>query len=79
MTQDLLAKKNELTQKRDELLHRLDAIKRDYANGLDADFEEQAQQLENAEVLAEISRVTHEELQKVTTALERIEKELARG
>jgi uncharacterized protein YoaH (UPF0181 family) len=30
-------------------------------------------------VLAEISRVTHEELQKVTTALERIEKELARG
>lgn len=78
MTQDLLAKKNELTQKRDELQQRLAAIKRDYANGLDADSEEQAQQLENAEVLAEISRVTHEELQKVSAALERIEKELKR-
>lgn len=79
MSHDLLAKKNELTQKRDELLQRLDAIKRDYGNGLSADFEEQAQQLENAEVLAEISRVTNEELQKVTVALERIERELARG
>jgi hypothetical protein len=28
MTQDLLAKKKELAQKRDELLQRLDAIKR---------------------------------------------------
>lgn len=79
MSHDLLAKKNELTQKRDELLQRLDAIKRDYGNGLSADSEEQAQQLENAEVLAEISRVTNEELQKVTVALDRIERELARG
>lgn len=79
MSHDLLAKKNELTQKRDELLQRLDAIKRDYGNGLSADFEEQAQQLENAEVLAEISRVTNEELQRVSAALERIERELARG
>lgn len=79
MTQDLLTKKKALIQKRDELQQRLDAIKRDYGNGLDADFEEQAQQLENAEVLAEISRVTLEELQKVTVALARIEKELARG
>lgn len=79
MSHDLLAKKNELTQKREELLQRLDAIKRDYGNGLSADSEEQAQQLENAEVLAEISRVTNEELQKVTVALDRIERELARG
>lgn len=79
MTQDLLKKKQELTQKRDELRQRLDAIKKDYGNGLPADFEEQALQLENADVLAEISRVTNEELQKVNTALERIERELARG
>jgi len=79
MSNDLQAKKNELTQKREELLQRLDAIKRDYGNGLSADSEEQAQQLENAEVLAEISRVTNEELQKVTVALDRIERELARG
>jgi RNA polymerase-binding transcription factor DksA len=79
MSNDLLAKKTELTQKREELMQRLDAIKRDYGNGLSADSEEQAQQLENAEVLAEISRVTNEELQKVTVALDRIERELARG
>lgn len=76
MRHDLLAKKKELIQKREELLQRLDAIKRDYGNGLSADSEEQAQQLENAEVLAEISRVTSEELEKVTMALDRIEREL---
>ena len=79
MTNDLLAKKQELTQKRDELLKRLEDIKSDYGNGLSADFEEQAVQLENADVLAEISRITNEELQKVSVALERIEKELARN
>lgn len=78
MTLDLNAKKAELTTKRDELLNRLDAIKKDYKNGLDADSEEQAQQLENAEVLEEISRVTNEELQKVTQALERINRELTK-
>ncbi len=78
MKQELLSKKQELITKRDELLARLNAIKQDYGNGLSADSEEQALQLENAEVLAEISRVTNEELQKVTSALERIEKELSR-
>lgn len=77
MTIDLQAKKAELLSKREELLNRLDAIKKDYANGLSADSEEQALQLENAEVLAEISRVTSEDLQKVTQAIERIEHELA--
>jgi RNA polymerase-binding transcription factor DksA len=76
MSTELLAKKDELTLKREELLNRLDAIKQDYRNGLSADSEEQAIQLENAEVLEEISRVTNEELQKVTQALERIEHEL---
>lgn len=76
MSVDLHQKKEELTQKREELLNRLDAIKRDYRSGLSPDSEEQAIQLENAEVLEEISRVTNEELQKVTHALERIEHEL---
>ncbi|NPU92133.1 MAG: hypothetical protein HPY82_09500 [Gammaproteobacteria bacterium] len=78
MTQDLQAKRKELAEKREQLLQRLDAIKRDIGGGLSADFEEQAVQLENADVLAEISRVTNEELQKVTQALQRIEQELAR-
>ena len=78
MTQHLLDKKKELTEKREQLLQRLDAIKKDIRGGLSADFEEQAVQLENADVLAEISRVTNEELQKVTHALERIDQELAR-
>lgn len=77
-TQQLQQKKKELTEKREQLLQRLDAIKKDFANGLPADFEEQAVQLENADVLAEISRVTNDELQKVTQALERINQELAR-
>jgi RNA polymerase-binding transcription factor DksA len=76
MTIDLNQKKIELTAKRDELMTRLDAIKRDYRSGLSADSKEQAIQLENAEVLEEISRVTNEELQKVSQALERIEREL---
>ena len=71
-------KKPELIAKREELLARLDAIKRDYGKGLEADSSEQAIQLENAEVLEEISRVTSEELAKVTVAIERLEMELAR-
>lgn len=76
MTVDLIQKQAELSAKRDELLQRLEAIKKDYRSGLSADSEEQAIQLENAEVLEEISRVTNEELQKVTQALDRIEREL---
>lgn len=61
--------KEQLLKKRDELKNRLDAIKADYAQGLDADFEEQAQELQNAEVLAEISRVTLQELQDIEKLL----------
>lgn len=76
MTAELKAKKTELELRRKELLDRLDAIKRDYSKGLEADSAEQAIQLENAEVLEEISRVTNEELQKVTQAIERLDIEL---
>ncbi|HEY9136121.1 MAG TPA: hypothetical protein VIM85_10040 [Pseudomonadales bacterium] len=61
--------KEQLLEKRDELKNRLEAIKADYAQGLDADFEEQAQELQNAEVLAEISRVTLQELEDIEKLL----------
>ena len=60
----------ELQTKRRELLERLEAIERDYRQGLDQDAEEQAIQLENAEVLDGIARAARDEL-------ERIEQELA--
>ena len=61
---------SELQTKRRELLERLEAIERDYRQGLDQDAEEQAIQLENAEVLEGIARAARDEL-------ERIEQELA--
>jgi RNA polymerase-binding transcription factor DksA len=70
---DLIKKKEELTEKRDQLAARLNAINLDFRQGLDRDMQEQAQQLENQEVLAEIARVTAEELNKVEAALGRIE------
>lgn len=70
---DLAHKKVELTAKRDQLAARLNAINLDFRQGLDRDMEEQAQQLENQEVLAEIARITAEELNKVDAALARIE------
>lgn len=76
MSEELKKKKAELEVRRGELLDRLDAIKRDYGKGLERDSSEQAIQLENAEVLEEISRVANEELQKVTQAIERIDREL---
>ena len=60
--QDLLAR-------RDELRQRLEAIERDYRQGLDADSEERAVQLENAEVLEGISKATAEELAAVEKRL----------
>ena len=61
--------KEELLKKRDELQARLEAIQEDYGRGLNADSEERAQELENADVLAEISRVTLEELEKIEKLL----------
>ncbi len=66
--------REQLIIRRDELADRLKRINLDYRSGLDADSQEQAQQLENAEVLAEIARVTAEELAKIEAALNRIEK-----
>lgn len=69
---DLLAQKAALEARHAELTQRIAAIQRDYAAGLSADSEERAQQLENADVLAEISRVASEDLAKVTKELAHI-------
>lgn len=61
--------KAELLAKRDELRARIQAIEADYKSGLDADAEERAQQLENAEVLAGIARAAAEELQAIEDRL----------
>lgn len=54
-----------LIKRRDELRSRLASINADYGRGLSADSEERAQELENAETLQEIGRVTAEELDKL--------------
>ena len=69
---DLLAQKARLEARYAELNQRLQAIRQDYARGLDADSEERAQQLANAEVLAEIMRVSEEDLAKVSEELAKI-------
>ena len=66
---DQQQQRQELLKRRDELRERLEAIKRNQRRGLDPDWEEQAIQLENADVEAEIARVTAEELAKVDAAL----------
>jgi len=65
--------KQKLIEQRDDLNSRLDAIKRDYRQGLDADSEERAVQLENAEVLDGIYKSTVEELQRIEKQLSEFE------
>lgn len=65
-------KKLQLLEKRKTLSERLEAIKRDISSGLDRDSEERAIQLENADVLNEICRVTIEELARVDNELSRL-------
>jgi hypothetical protein len=62
----------ELTKRRDELRARLDSIEHDYRAGLSADSEEQAIQLENAEVLAGIAKSSAEELARIEKRLEEL-------
>lgn len=61
--------RQELESKRDELLKRLEKIKNDVATRLSTDSSERAVELENAEVLNEIQRVTEEELEKIEALL----------
>lgn len=61
--------KEQLIEKRNELRTRLESIEKDYRQGLDSDLEEQAVQLENAEVQEVIAKSTSEELQRIEERL----------
>jgi RNA polymerase-binding transcription factor DksA len=58
-----------LMARRDELRDRIEAIEKDYREGLDADAEDQAVQLENAEVQAAISKAAADELEEIEKKL----------
>ena len=61
--------REQLLRKRAELQQRLDAIARDYREGLDADSDERATQMENDEVLAEIARICRVEIAEIDRLL----------
>lgn len=65
----MAAEIEKLSQRRDELKARLQAILRDLEKGLEKDAEEQAIQLENMEVLQEIACVSEEELREIDLKL----------
>jgi len=58
-----------LEARKKELQDRLAAIRRDLGRGLEKDYEEQAIQLENLEVLEEIARVAEEEVRTIELKL----------
>ncbi len=60
----------ELQSKKKELEERLARIRQDLGQTLSADFEEQATELENRDVLIEIARVTEEELEALKKKLQ---------
>jgi BMFP domain-containing protein YqiC len=62
-----------LRQRRDELRERIAQIEKDYRRGLSADSDEQAIELENAEVLNGIATATAEELASVEARLAELE------
>ena len=64
--------KEQLIEKRNELRMRLESIEKDYRQGLDSDLEEQAVQLENAEVQEAIAKSTSEELQRIEEKLAKL-------
>lgn len=61
--------KQDLLNKKQELEERLSNLKKDISGKLEADFAEQATQLENRDVLLEIMRVSEEELQNTKRKL----------
>lgn len=63
----------ELRLQRDSLRERLEAIQQDYKKGLSADSDDQAIELENAEVLEGIARAAADELSQIEEKLLRLE------
>ncbi len=64
--------RDELLTKQHELIDRVTAIKRDFESGLDPDLEEQAQQLENYEVLQRLLEQANAELDKIDEQLRKM-------
>ena len=61
-----------LVAKREELARRMERIKRNITSGHSADSEEQAQELENVEVVDALGNETRRELSKIAVALVQI-------
>jgi len=61
-----------LVARRDELTHRLERIKDNLVGGRSADSQEQAQELENAEVVDALGNEARLELSQVARALEQM-------
>ncbi|PID60663.1 MAG: hypothetical protein CSB44_09800 [Gammaproteobacteria bacterium] len=70
-----MTQRQKLEAARERLRGRLEAISKDYRRGLSADSEERATELENAETLAEIQRVTEQELARVEAELEDLDED----
>jgi len=73
MTKDN-SRREALIERRFELRKRLNAILADIGGGLSNDYEEQAIELENLDVLREIARVTQQELEKTELELNRLDR-----
>ncbi len=62
-----------LLQKKEELAARLTRITSNVRRGLDSDSEERATQLEDSEVVDALGNEAREEIEKISTALQRME------
>ena len=65
----------QLKARRDDLLVRLESVKKDVTAEHSADWSEQAQERQNDEVIQAIGNESRDELKKVSLALERIAKD----
>ena len=68
----MIETRQKLVEERDRLRARLDDIRAEIRQGLDADSEERAIQLENREVLEGIARATIEELARIERRLQEV-------
>lgn len=67
--------RDQLLAKREELMQRLERIKGNLTAGRSADSQEQAQELENAEVVDALGNEARIELSKIAKALDQIKNE----
>lgn len=70
---DIQAIKDKLNLELEALTTRLEHVEKDVSKAHSSDFEEQAQERENDEVLDEIGNETLHSIQQIKTALKRIE------